>query len=62
MRIKRFPKFQTEFIYRESPDKKDRLRQLWDLLLALPEPENNKNNQINNKNNYENQKIKHANI
>ncbi len=45
--------FQVEVVYKESPDKNDRLRQLWDLLLSLPDPEeaNNKN-----KKNYEYQK------
>lgn len=58
MRIKRIPNFQTEVIYRESPDKKDRIRQLWDLLISLPDPEPAQPvGQQNNKNKYENQKI-----
>ena len=36
MRQKRVPNFRKEVIYRESPDKKDRIRQLWDLLISLP--------------------------
>ena len=43
MRKKRNPKFKVEVIYRETPDKKDRLRQLWDLLVSLPDPESVKN-------------------
>ena len=39
MRIKRVPNFHTEVIYRESPEKADRIRQLWDLLISLPDPE-----------------------
>ncbi len=39
MRKKRNPKFKLEVVYREVPDKKDRVRQLWDLLVALPDPE-----------------------
>ncbi len=54
MRIKRSPQFKIETIYREVPDKKDRIRQLWDLLISLPEQEDKK---IENKNPYENQKI-----
>ena len=50
-----------EVIYRESPDKKDRIRQLWDLLLSLPDPETAPPtppvSEPNNKNKYENQKI-----
>ena len=38
MRKKRNPKFKVEVEYREVPDKKDRVRQLWDLLVALPDP------------------------
>jgi len=60
MRLKRVPNFQTEVIYRESPDKKDRIRQLWDLLLSLPEPEpvsSTPASEQNNKNKYENRKI-----
>lgn len=53
MRKKRNPKFKVEVIYREVPDKKDRVRQLWDVLVALPDPKDikqehdggNKNNQ-----------------
>ncbi|OGM32437.1 hypothetical protein A3D00_05655 [Candidatus Woesebacteria bacterium RIFCSPHIGHO2_02_FULL_38_9] len=58
MRIKRVPNFRKEVIYRESPDKKDRIRQLWDLLISLPDPEPVPSaSQPNNKNTYENQKI-----
>jgi len=39
MRKKREPKFKIEVVYKETPDAKDRLRQLWDLLLSLPDPE-----------------------
>lgn len=39
MRKKRNPKFKVEVIYKEVSDKKDRVRQLWDLLVALPDPE-----------------------
>jgi len=39
MRKKRNPKFKVEVIFREAPDKKDRVRQLWDLLIALPDPD-----------------------
>ena len=39
MRKKRNPKFKVEVIYRDVPDKKDRVRQLWDLLVSLPDPE-----------------------
>lgn len=39
MRKKRNPKFKVEVVYKEVPDKKDRVRQLWDLLFALPDPE-----------------------
>ena len=39
MRKKRSPKFKVEVVYKETPDTKDRLRQLWDLLLSLPDPE-----------------------
>lgn len=39
MRIKRIPNFHTEVMYRESPEKADRIRQLWDLLISLPNPE-----------------------
>jgi hypothetical protein len=56
MRIKRSPQFKIETVYREVPDKKDRIRQLWDLLISLPEPEDKKP-ENNNKHHYENQKI-----
>ena len=39
MRKKKTPKFKVEVTYKETPDAKDRLRQLWDLLLSLPDPE-----------------------
>lgn len=45
--------FQVEVVYKESPDKNDRLRQLWDLLLSLPDPEEVENK---NKKNHEYQK------
>lgn len=45
MRIKRSPNFEVEVVYKELSDKNDRLRQLWDLLLSLPDPE-----EVNNKN------------
>ena len=34
---KRNPKFKVEVIYKEVPDKKDRVRQLWDTLISLPD-------------------------
>ena len=37
MRKKKAPKFEVEVVYKETPDAKDRLRQLWDLLLSLPD-------------------------
>lgn len=37
MRKKRDPKFKVKVIYRDVPDKKDRVRQLWDLLISLPD-------------------------
>ena len=37
MRKKKTPKFKVEVVYKETPDAKDRLRQLWDLLLSLPD-------------------------
>ena len=39
MRKKKTPKFKVEVVYKETPDAKDRLRQLWDLLLSLPDPD-----------------------
>jgi hypothetical protein len=39
MRKKRSPKFKVEVVYKEVPDAKDRVRQLWDLLLSLTHPE-----------------------
>ena len=36
MRKKKTPKFKVEVVHKETPDAKDRLRQLWDLLLSLP--------------------------
>jgi hypothetical protein len=42
MRKKRNPKFKVEVVYKEVPDKKDRVRQLWDLLISLPDPESDK--------------------
>lgn len=43
MRKKRNPKFKVKVVYKEPPDAKDCLRQLWDLLLSLPDPEKSKN-------------------
>jgi hypothetical protein len=37
MRKKRSPKFKVKVVYKETPDAKDRLHQLWDLLLSLPD-------------------------
>ena len=31
--------FKIEVIYREAPDRMERLHRLWDLLLSLPDPE-----------------------
>ncbi len=45
MRQKREPNFQVEVIYKEVPDKEDRLRQLWDRLISLPGPEEGENKQ-----------------
>jgi hypothetical protein len=42
MRKKRNPKFKVEVVYKEVLDKKDRVRQLWDLLISLPDPESDK--------------------
>ncbi len=39
MRRKRDPKFKVEVVYKGVPDKKDNVRQLWDLLVSLPDPE-----------------------
>jgi hypothetical protein len=39
MRKKRNPKFKVEVICGEVPDKKDRVRQLWDTLVSLPDPD-----------------------
>lgn len=39
MRKKRSPKFKVGVVYKEVLDAKDRLRQLWDLLLSLPDPD-----------------------
>ncbi len=39
MRKKRNPKFKVEVVYKETADTKDNVRQLWDLLVALPDPE-----------------------
>ena len=46
MRKKRNPKFKVEVVYKETPDAKDRLRQLWDLLLSLPNPEKSKDKKV----------------
>lgn len=45
MRQKRRMNFQVEVAYKEVPDKKDRLRRLWDLLISLPDPEEKDNKQ-----------------
>ena len=45
MRQKRTPNFHVEVAYKEVPDKEDRLRQLWDLLISLPDPEEAENKQ-----------------
>ena len=42
MRKKREPKFKVEVVYKDVPDKKDRVRQLWDLLVSLPDPDKEK--------------------
>jgi len=39
MRKKRNPKFKVAVVYKETTDAKDRLRQLWDLLTSLPDPD-----------------------
>jgi len=39
MRKKRNPKFKAEVVYKEVPDAKDRVRQLWDLLISLSDPD-----------------------
>ena len=39
MRKKRNLKFKVEAIYKQVPDAKDRVRQLWDLLVSLPDPD-----------------------
>ncbi len=39
MRKKRNPKFKVEVVYRETAETKDNVRQLWDLLVALPDPD-----------------------
>jgi hypothetical protein len=39
MRKKRNPKFKVEVVHRETTDTKDNVRQLWDLLVALPDPD-----------------------
>ena len=49
MRKKRNPKFKVEVIYREVPDKKDRIRQLWDLLVSLADPDPVKQKNKSNK-------------
>jgi len=47
MRQKRTPNFQVEVAYKEVPDKNEKLRKLWDLLLSLPDPEEKKENKQN---------------
>jgi hypothetical protein len=32
-------KFKVEVVYKEVPDKNDRVRQLWDTLVSLPDPD-----------------------
>jgi hypothetical protein len=39
MRKKRNPKFKIEVIYKDVSDKKDRVRQLWNTLVSLPDPD-----------------------
>ena len=39
MRKKRNPKFKIEVVHKETADTKDNVRQLWDLLVALPDPD-----------------------
>lgn len=39
MRKKRNPKFKVEVVHRETADTKDNTRQLWDLLVSLPDPD-----------------------
>lgn len=53
MRIKRSPNFEVELTYRETSDRMERLRRLWELLIALPDPEEAENK---NKKNHEYQK------
>ena len=45
--------FEVEIIYRKTPDAEERLRKLWELLLALPSPGEIEDK---NKKNYEYQK------
>lgn len=45
--------FQVEVTYRETSDRMERIRQLWDLLLSLPDPKEVENK---NKKNHEYQK------
>jgi hypothetical protein len=57
-----------EVIYRESPEKADRIRQLWDLLISLPDPEPipitppTMPNQLTNKNQNNHEKIDAKNV
>ena len=51
MRKKRNPKFKVEVVYKEAPDKKDRVRQLWDTLVALPDPKTESSEQNQGKKN-----------
>jgi hypothetical protein len=37
MRKKSSPKFKVEVVHKETADTKDNVRQLWDLLVALPD-------------------------
>ena len=39
MRKKRNPKFKVEVVHKETVDTKDNIRQLWDLLVTLPDPD-----------------------
>ncbi len=53
MRQKRTPNFQVEIVHKEVTDAKDRLRQLWDLLLALPDPDGHEDTEKENHKNHE---------
>jgi len=53
MRQKRTPSFQVEVDYKKVPDEKDRLRRLWDLLIALPDSEKQTDAKKENHKNHE---------